>query len=634
MSKDFSYRPDIDGLRAIAVLIVVLFHANFNWITGGYVGVDVFFVISGFLITYTIEKEITQNRFSFKQFYLRRIRRIIPVLFFILLFFTIPAYFMFASDFEAFGRTVLHTTLSTNNIYLWANSRQYFAEDSELIPLLHTWSLSVEEQFYFIWPCLLLLLSKLKSKKTKATLIITSLILAFLYAIHLSKTDHNTAYFLLQGRIFELGIGATLAVFWHSLPTVDKNINHSLSIIGLALIAIPAILLNQSSEFPGINAFWPCMGAALLIFSNKENNNNEGIINTLLKNKIFVFIGSISYSMYLWHWPIFSFIKYFGIELSGMIRIASIALIFALSFLSWKYIEQPFRTTLKFSFKKTMLYIMLPTLLVSGLIYGIVDKNDGFPERFPTLTEFNPKKNYPNKLRRNCFDKFKIGNCEECYIGIEKDTLDGLLIGDSFANHTAAFLDVLAKDANLYIHDSAAGSYPLLVSHDEDNNPKKDEKYGIDRLNYAKKFKTIYIAANWMNLSKSSNNSMRIINTIDTLLKLKKKIVIFDCLRGLPEMKLHRLMLTKVYPKYFNESFIFEPEPRTADYLVYKIQRKFPEVLVIDMNEAVKVDKNQFTSQINNSIIYRNSDHLNSSGAQFLAEEYLKLNTNPLKNLK
>ena len=632
MNKEFSYRLDIDGLRALAVLIVVFYHANFTWITGGYVGVDVFFVISGFLITNTIEKELRKNSFSFKQFYLRRIRRIIPVLFFILLVCTIPAYFMFASDFEAFSRTLIHTVISTNNIHFWINNQQYFSKNSELMPLLHTWSLSVEEQFYFIWPAILLLLSKFKSIKTKRIVIICILFLSLLYSIYLTDTDQNTAYFLLQSRFFELSIGATLAVFWQSLPLAKKWINTILSIVGLLLIVLPAIYLQKESLFPGLNALWPCLGAAFLIYSNKGNDSNEGYINTILRNKFIVLIGTISYSMYLWHWPLFAFLKYFGIELIGATRITCLLIIFLLSYLSWKYIEQPFRTSLKFNLKKTLLYVMLPVVLISVSIYGIIDKFDGFPARYETLSEFNPKTNYPNNLRGDCFDKFKVGNCDDCFLGIEKDSLDGVLIGDSFANHTAAFLDVLAKDANLYIHDSAAGGYPILVNYDDENKPTKDEKYGVERLEYAKKFKTIFIAANWEGLSRSKINSTRILNNINELVKLNKKIVIFDCLRTMPDMKLHKLMLTKAYPKNYYESYIFTPKPRTSDYLVYRIHEKFPQIIIIDMNESVKINETQFTTQINNSIVYRNEDHLNTSGARLLGEKYLKLHTNPLKN--
>jgi peptidoglycan/LPS O-acetylase OafA/YrhL len=632
MNKLFSYRSDIDGLRAISVVLVVLFHANFSWITGGFIGVDVFFVISGFLITYTINGEITQNKFSFRNFYLRRIRRIIPVLFFILLVCAIPAYLMFAADFETFSRTLLHTILSTNNIYLWANNRQYFSENSELIPLLHTWSLSIEEQFYFIWPSLLILLHKVKTSQNKAILISLFVITGLFTSVYLSETDQNSAYFLLPARIFEMGIGAAIAIFWNSFPSFKKKTNDFLSITGLLLIVIPAFTLNKASIFPGFNALWPCIGTALLLLSNKENDSNAGVVNTILKNKFLVSIGLISYSMYLWHWPIFSFLQYFGLSLTGYLRILSIIVIFILSYLSWRFIEQPFRTTFVFNFKKTILYIMLPVFAISGILYGIIDQKDGFPERFPNLSEFNPKKNYPNKIRKECFDKFKIGNCDDCFLGIKKDSLDGVLIGDSYANHTAAFLDVLAKDAGLYLHDSAAGGYALLVNVDDNNVPLKDEKYGIDRLEYAKKFKTIFIASNWDNISQSKVNCERVTKTIAKLLSLNKNIVIFDCLNRMPETKLHKLQLTKAYPEYFYESFIFDAEKRTKHYLVYELKRKFPSITVIDLNETVKVGR-YFTTTINKSIVYRNADHLNTSGARQMGKKYLLLHKNPLKNL-
>jgi len=540
---------------------------------------------------------------------------------------------MFPENFEAFGRTLLHTILSTNNIYLWANNREYFSENSDLIPLLHTWSLSVEEQFYFIWPSLLLLLFKVKQIKKKAIIVALFLIIGLAISVYLTYSDLNTAYFLLHGRIFELGIGAALAIFWHSLPTTSKITNTIISILGFCLLFIPAFILDKNSLFPGFNALWPCLGTAMLIFSNKENNENGGIVNTILKNKYIVFIGLISYSMYLWHWPIFVFIKFYGIELTGLIRIASLLVITLLSYLSWKFIEQPFRTTLKFDFKKTMLFIMLPAVAIFGIIYAVVDANDGFPNRFPKLAEFNPKLNYPNKVRNKCFDKYIIGNCDECFLGVKKDTLDGVLIGDSFANHTASFLDVLAKDANLYIHDSAAGGYALLADVDENNNTNFDPQYGIDRLNYAKQFKTIYIASNWNLLTLSKSNRERIMETIAELIKKNKKIVIFDCLRPITEMKLHKLKLAKAYPDYFDEEVTFDEVNREENYLVFEIKHKFPSVLVIDMNEGVR-ENGKLTTKLENTIIYRTFDHLNTSGAKLIGEKYLLKNGNPLKELK
>ncbi len=637
MKFNFSYRPDIDGIRAIAVLLVILYHANFSFITGGYIGVDVFFVLSGFLITLTIDREMNTDSFSFKKFYLRRIRRIIPVLVFVMLVVTIPAcLFLFSNNLETYSRTLIQTLLCSNNFYLWINNGDYFAENSDLMPFLHTWSLSVEEQFYFLWPLLLLFLHKKLSLQKRLVFMSLFLILGITLSVYLVHTNPTMAYFLLPARIFELTIGACLAMYWERLPSFSKPKNSIISLVGLSLILIPAVVLNKSSLFPGLNAFWPCLGTTLLIFTGK-NSKNQGIVNQLLQNKLLVFTGLLSYSLYLWHWPVFVFIKYLGINLDGIIRICSLIFIFILSYFSWRFVEQPFRVKYKYDFKKTALVVLLPSFVMITLIYAVLDAKDGFPERFPELSEFTPKTNYPNKLRRQCFDKFKIGNCEECFLGIKKDTLDGLLIGDSFANHTAAFLDVLAKDAGLYIHDSAAGGYPLMNNLYNDNSPKFSEKYALDRLKYAEKYKNIFIAANWESLSEYKNTAtyFSTIKTLERLVKIGKKIIIFEALRATTEMNLHRAKLVKAkLPVYFSQRlFSFTEYKRPNNYIIHEIKKKFPSIIVINLNDVMCKD-GTCKIDLNNTIVYRNTDHLNTSGAKFIAESYIKAKGNPLKNLK
>ena len=636
MNLKIPYRPDIDGLRAIAIILVIIYHAGFSFLPGGFIGVDVFFVLSGFLITSLIDYEIKEQKFSFKTFYLRRIRRIIPVLVFVMLVVTIPASFiLFSNNLEAYSRTLIHTMISTNNFHLYVNSGDYFSENSDLIPFLHTWSLSIEEQFYFIFPLLLLFLHKKLSLNVRLLFLILLFVFGLLFSIYQTNVNPRMAYFLLPARLFELLMGACLAVSWSKLPELSNFKNHSLSIIGLILILVPASFLNKSSLFPGLNAFLPCLGTTLLIFSGK-NEQKRGVVNMLIQNKLFVFVGLISYSLYLWHWPVFVLIKYLGIDFSTTIKLSAIVLIFILSFLSWKYVEQPFRVQYIFNFRKTILIILAPSLLTIAIIYGVIDAKDGFPDRFQKLSEFNPKKNYPNVVRKQCFDKFKLGNCDECYLGIKKDTLDGLLIGDSFANHTAAFLDVLAKDAGLYIHDTAAGGYPLMNRLNEDGTPLFSEKYAVDRINYAKKFKNIFIAANWESLSEQKNK-MTYLNTIETLrnlLKDGKKIIIFDALRATTEMNLHRAKLVKSgIPVSFDErNFSFKKYQRPKDYIIYKIKKLFPSILIIDLNEII-CEGNNCNIQLNNTIVYRNSDHLNTSGAMLLGKEYLSKKNNPLKAL-
>lgn len=634
MKNQFSYRPDIDGLRAIAVLLVILFHADFSLFSGGYIGVDVFFVLSGFLITYTINQEMLENRFSFQQFYLRRIRRIIPVLVFVLLAFTIPAYFiLFADHFEIYGRTILHTILSTNNFYLWDILRNYFTENADLIPFLHTWSLSVEEQFYFVWPVLLLGMHQFIGHKTRNWFMLILISGLTILSIYLTNKDANMSYFLLPARFFELGIGAGLAMFWNQLPNISKTFKSILSIIGLMLIFIPAFQLDKTSLFPGINALWPCLGTAILIFTGKQQNQ-LAIINQGLKNKALVWTGLLSYSLYLWHWPIFIFIKYLGIPLDGIVRIGAILLTFLLSYFSWKFIEQPFRTTLKFDFTKTIKYILIPSLLLILGIYGLLDSKDGFPNRFPTLSEFNPKTNYPNKVRKKCFDQFQVGNCNECFLGVKKDKLDGVLIGDSFGNHTAAFLDILAKDAGLYLHDSTAGGFPVMENLNDDGSYRiNNHEYAVSRMNYAMQFGTIYIAANWDEQGEpTSKNYQSIITEIGKLVSLNKKVVIFDCLLPTTEVNLHKAKLAKSGNTIFftNTNFDIEKRTRPTTYIVYELKRRFPSITIIDLNDVMCDDK-KCKIELENTIVYRNFNHLNTSGAELMSKKYLELKGNPLK---
>ena len=633
MSTSTSYRPDIDGLRAISVIVVILFHADLLWIQGGFIGVDVFFVISGYLITRSIDKEMLANVFSFKSFYLRRIRRIIPVLVFVMLAITIPACFLlFANDLETFGRTALHTILSTNNFYLWIKGSNYFVGNTELMPLLHTWSLSVEEQFYVIWPPILLLLHRFLKLKNRLYFIVLFTIIGLALSVFLASNFPKVAYFLLPARLFELTLGAGLALFWDKIPELSKIKNNWISIVGLLLIVLPVLLLNGMSTFPGFNAFYPCLGAVLLILSGK-NTKTQGIVNKVLAFRPLVFIGLLSYSMYLWHWPIFSFIKYFGLEFTLDKLLFALTLTVLLSYFSWRWIEKPFRYRFKYSFSKTLLVILLPSLLLIGAVYGVLDGKDGFPQRHPTLIEFDKKNNYPSKLRRNCYDVFKVGNCDQCGLGVKKDTLDGMLIGDSFANHSAAFVDVLAKDSGLYFHDSAAGGYPLLYDvDDQTGDPTRGTDYGEKRLAYAKKFKTIIVATNWERfIDKESKNYKLVMETIKELLDLDKNIIIIDPLRTVSQKNLHKMKLLKTN----NGSSINKQEllipfyKRADDYIVYQISRVYPRVTIINLNDVMCYDTG-CNYEIDNSIVYRNGNHLNTSGATLLAKKYIREKGNPL----
>lgn len=632
MSHLFKYRSDIDGLRAIAVLLVVLFHAKFTSISGGFIGVDVFFVISGFLISIIISKEVSQNRFSYKTFYLRRIKRLVPALVALLILTTIPAYlFLFSDDFEIFARNLIHAFLTTSNFFLWQNTGGYFSPNTDLFPLLHTWSLAVEEQFYFIWPALFLLFYKLTGGKYLNTLFTILLVILILLSVYLANTSPHSAYFLLPARAFELMMGALLATSYSQLPHFKRNINHTLSISGLALIVVPAFMISKQSVFPGFNAFWPCLGTVLIILSGRDKDN-QGIVNTLISHKSMVFIGLISYSLYLWHWPIFVFIQYLGMELSGHIRLIAIAIAFIFAYLSWKFVEQPVRHLNLQSLSSAMKKIMLPSFIVLTTIYAVVDVKNGFPERFNQLEEFDKKKNFPSTVRKKCHDADLLGNIDQCWLGIKKDTIDGMLIGDSFGNHSAAFIDVMARDAGLLIHDSTSGGNPILTRMREQGVYDYDPEYANQRLKLALQYDHIIIGANWDIYSEPGTlNYNRILDTIEEIDRHKKKLTIIFSLPATNKETLHKLKLIKgdgfvLFDK--DNAGIVLPKYQQSQ-LELDIQTRFPHVNFIDFKD-IMCSKDECQLLLDGTIVYRNSDHFNTIGAKLMADKYLEEIGNPL----
>ncbi|EJN36289.1 acyltransferase family protein [Pseudomonas sp. GM80] len=381
-NKNLSYRADIDGLRAVAVMLVVLNHVGFSLFSGGFVGVDVFFVISGYLITGIILGQVGKGTFSFTDFYLRRARRILPALYVVLLCVMVAGYYFFLpSDYSALSQSTLSAIFFASNLFFWKNSGGYFSSSSEEMPLLHIWSLSVEEQFYFIWPLALLLILKLKAQSARlavaSVLVVTSFALAELGV----RNEWSSAYFLLPSRAGELLIGALLAFWLAKRQPVNRAsvIANMLSIVGLLMVLVPAFVLNKTSGFPGINALIPCAGAGLIIVSRAIGKN---LISLMLESRPFVFIGLISYSLYLWHWPLISFLHYSRVEITIEIALGVVFASIVLGYLSWRFVEQAFRHNNKPVGKGFAAATALAGLFVVSFPIAVYLK-DGIPSRFP-----------------------------------------------------------------------------------------------------------------------------------------------------------------------------------------------------------------------------------------------------------
>ena len=301
-----SYRPDIDGLRAIAVLAVLFFHADLGFVPGGYVGVDVFFVISGFLITRLIVGEINEDNFSLMRFYERRIRRLFPALFLVLFVSLVAgALILLPQDFTYMSRNTFGAAAFVSNIAYWTQTG-YFEGDAKVRVLLHTWSLAVEEQVYIIYPIILMVILRKWALHIKSILLCLAG-LSFVACVWMTGIDQSTAFYLMPFRAWEFLIGALLAVGLFKAPESKQTATFA-GIAGLALLIATFAIFDDLTVFPGAAALIPCLGTALLIWAGKDV-----LTGRILSVAPMQFVGKISYSVYLWHWPLFVFVNYVNI---------------------------------------------------------------------------------------------------------------------------------------------------------------------------------------------------------------------------------------------------------------------------------------------------------------------------------
>jgi peptidoglycan/LPS O-acetylase OafA/YrhL len=334
------HRDDIDGLRTLAVLPVIAFHfAIFPQLSGGgFVGVDIFFVISGYLITHTIYRDINNKTYTIADFYNRRMRRIFPALFTIFIFCIAVTFFSsFPSEAKTISVSIISSIFFVSNLVFYSQSG-YFDQNSATNPLLHMWSLSVEEQFYVIFPLIIYLIRNFNNKD-RIRLLCGVTFASFLWSIWMVQTDTEAAFYLVQFRGWELLIGSLLAI--KAIPKlVHQWQAESLGIAGIALIIISVIFISKDTPFPGLAALAPCIGALAVIHSGAATTTITGRILAFLPIR---FIGLISYSLYLWHWPVIVFYRLFVSEPSRIEKGALVAFSVLAAAISWRYIERPFR---------------------------------------------------------------------------------------------------------------------------------------------------------------------------------------------------------------------------------------------------------------------------------------------------
>lgn len=423
------YRPDIDGLRAVAILPVLLYHYKLGPFGGGFVGVDVFFVISGYLITSLIHAEMEQGRFSIAGFYERRVRRIFPALFAVLLVATVAAYLiLFPEDFARYAKSLLATAGFASNFEFWREAG-YFDVAAKQKPLLHLWSIAVEEQFYLLFPPILLLARRLNwAKGIVAAIFVVSLGIS-IWGVRHAPT---ATFYLLPARAWELMLGALLAL--GAIPQIaNRIVREAASGGGLLLIAFAVFAYTDATKFPGVAALAPCIGTALVIWSGQDAS-----VNRALSWQPFVFIGLISYSLYLWHWPLYVFARDILFrDLTLAETWGLIALSFALAIGSLYFIERPFRRKDNRVVRPMLFGGALATMAVTAACAGVIVQTAGLPQRLPpNVQAILAEETDHEPMMSRCFGLTgeEVRNGKLCRFGAPNAKPDFVLWGDSHAD--------------------------------------------------------------------------------------------------------------------------------------------------------------------------------------------------------
>jgi peptidoglycan/LPS O-acetylase OafA/YrhL len=375
----YRYRSDVDGLRALAILPVLLFHAELDQFSGGYIGVDIFFVISGYLITSIIAAELEKDQFTIVGFYERRVRRIFPALLTVLIVCIVISHvLMLPNEYRDFGQSVFATMFFSSNLLFWMEAG-YFDAESLMKPLLHTWSLAVEEQYYIFYPPLLILIYRFLNKRGRP-LILGLWLASFVWSVWSTYHSPTAAFYLTLSRVWELLTGAIIALGYIK-EVNNKAVNEVMGVSGLLLVLYAVFEFDHTTPFPGYTALVPCVGTAMIIYSGSTHNT---LVSRLLSNKLMVFTGLISYSLYLWHWPILVFTHlYLDEPFEPWLVFCLLALSYFLAWFSWRFIEKPFRGKHSKYTPKQMFsgaVLVMACMSAFGLVLHL---NRGFPERMP-----------------------------------------------------------------------------------------------------------------------------------------------------------------------------------------------------------------------------------------------------------
>jgi peptidoglycan/LPS O-acetylase OafA/YrhL len=634
------YRPDIDGLRALAVVPVILFHAGFELFSGGFVGVDVFFVISGYLITTILIEDIENERFSIVNFYERRARRILPALFFVMLV-CIPFAWMWMlpSQMKGFSQSLVAVSLFASNILFWQQSG-YFDASVEEKPLLHTWSLAVEEQYYVLFPIFLILFWRF-GKNRVFWMIVMMAAISLLLSEWGWRNKPSANFYLAPTRAWELFAGS-IAAFIVQKRGVQKN--NTLALLGLTAIIFSIFAYNETTPFPSAYALVPVVGVVLLIlYANKET-----LVARLLSTKIFVGIGLISYSAYLWHQPIFAFAEVLWIDVDSALATLLVLVTVPFAYTSWRYVEKPFRNRRLFERRKIYTLSAFGIVIFSAFGFTAYTTN-GFETRYDWTEHYYITSVEKEKFNDNCTELYPdLANFHTCRMS--NDTPPTIaLIGDS---HSHSLYEALSAkyDNETIINIGQFSCLPFVtIEHKEFGNCELYQSKANAFLKANPQIHTIILSGYWGYLASggfskkrngyrihddiSASDEVTFINNASEFINLHQaKVENMILVEDVPDLDfapvrcynigVYRFLRSECFMSYKN----FKPRRERVRKVLEKLMQSH---LSLNYVEVVNIfcDEERCTSLHPAGTLYINSDHISRLGAELVSEKIISLSS-------
>lgn len=633
-TRKLTYRADIDGLRAVAVLSVLFFHARLGF-EGGFVGVDVFFVISGFLISSIIDREINEGRFTYRGFWERRIRRLFPAMAVVVLASSIAGYFLLLPhDYREFGQSVVAQTFAASNFF-FCREQGYFAGPSDIKPLLHTWSLSVEEQFYLIMPALLLFLRRFCPTRVTTALCVI-LVASFAWCVYSTPIYPNSAFYLLATRAWELLLGG-LVGFALANREFPKKYAEITSLLGAVAIVGSIFFYDAMFAFPGWFAAIPCVGTAMVVAGNHDH---ETTVSKLLSWRPVVAIGLISYSLYLWHWPLFAFANYLSLEgLSTGLAVTLVALSIVCGWLSWRFVEQPFRhkpSSEKPASQKRVFALAGLTIAGLVLIGLLIHLQNGFRFRCDAATlQLADARGDKNQYRKQHHDLSANRLAKQPKVFAQRDSdlePQVVVIGDS---HADALMPGIVKACEQALVPMVAftrsATIPLCFGQATESDTEQFYEAVKQQLKAHPSLKRVLLVARWTAYKPDDLNKESLAGTIESLQSLGLEVIV---VRQVPEPRgdVPRFLALRKWgfgnlPSVSTTAIEHDESRKRMDQLLSELEAS-PEGVVDLSAELFGADGNSIVER-DGKALYFDSNHLSSFGAELLANQIAQVLPKP-----